>query len=129
MGSSTCYEGLRLKYGGRNIAHLVERANDPLLERCKSELWEALKEVMPPDGVVEEAARLLIRDVRHFETNYPNLVKAKNVASQLVKNVIRVLVLRYPSLRKCNAATPVLEVREMSEQQEDRIKSLRARRV
>ena len=109
LGGKTDYLSLRFQYGGRNISHLVERPGDPLLERCKSELWAALKEVMPPDEVTEEATRLLTREVREFESRYPALVNSTKTKGQIVSNVLRVMQLRYPALRKCDRVTYILE--------------------
>lgn len=100
LGSVTDYEHLGLQYGGRNISHLVQRkAKDRLLERCKSELWEELKEVMPPDWVVEEATRLLTKEVREFEAKYPSLLGSKKLTRQFVNNIVGLLIMRYPLLR------------------------------
>lgn len=92
---------LRLNYGGTNIKHLLERAENPLLERSKSLLWEALKGPALPDGVVEQASRLLIKEVKEFEYRYPGLIRSHKVASQLVENVLDLVVLRYPRLKEC----------------------------
>ena len=100
LGSETDYQGLGLTYGHRNIRHLVERPEDPFLERAKSELWQELKEVMPSDGVVEEAARLLSREVHDFAARYPDLCRAKGLSRQLVENILALMRLRYPALRK-----------------------------
>lgn len=70
LGSQTPYTALKLQFRGRNIAHLVKRPQDPLLERCKSELWQALKEVIPLDHVVEEATKILTKEVRELEYRY-----------------------------------------------------------
>jgi hypothetical protein len=109
LGSHTDYLALKFQYGGRNIAHLVERPGDPLLERCKSELWQALKEVMPTDEVTEEAARLLTKEVREFESRYPALVHSTKTKGQIVRNVLTVMQLRYPALKKCDGVTYVLQ--------------------
>jgi hypothetical protein len=98
LGSVTDYDALRPAYGGRNIAHLVEKPTDPLLERCKSELWQQLKEVMPPDSVVEEATRLLTKEVREFKTRFPALAHSTKAKQQLVDNVLKLLAVRYPTL-------------------------------
>lgn len=100
LGSQTSYTQLGLRYGGRNIKHLVERPRNPLLERCKSDLWEELKEVMPPAGVVEEASLLLTNEVHEFQRRYPSLVSSTKARGQLVENVMKVLRLRYPPLRR-----------------------------
>jgi hypothetical protein len=102
LGSQTDYNHLKLQYGGINIRHWVESktVNDPLLERCKSDLWEALKGPAPPDRIVEEATRLLIKEVKEFEYRYPDLVHSTKVRSQLVKNVLYQIGLRYPFLRR-----------------------------
>jgi len=105
LGGKTDYLALRFQYGGQNISHLVERPSDLLLERCKSELWSALKEVMPPDEVTEDAVRLLTKEVREFESRYPALVNSTKTKGQIVKNVLRVLQLRFPALRKCDGVT------------------------
>jgi hypothetical protein len=49
------------------------------------------------DRVVEEATRLLAKEVSQFRAKYPELVRARGVASQLVSNVIALLKLRYPN--------------------------------
>jgi len=108
LGGKTDYLALRFQYGGQNISHLVERPSDLLLERCKSELWSALKEVMPPDEVTEEAVRLLTKEVREFEARYPALVNSTKTKGQIVKNALRVLQIRYPALRKCDGVTSSL---------------------
>jgi hypothetical protein len=108
LGSQTDYNRLGLRYGGDNIRHLVERVENPLLERARSELWQALKEVMPPDGVVEEANRVLTKDVLEFQARYPSLVRSPKATRQLVDNVLSVLAFRYPALRKCIAVSSVL---------------------
>lgn len=115
LGSATAYEGgkdaqghwrpLKMTYGGSNVRNLVERPDDPLLERAKSQLWQELKEVMPEDGIEEEATRLLVHDVNEYRTKYPRLVRGKNLSQQLVDNVLDLMRLRYPALRKCNTAT------------------------
>jgi hypothetical protein len=91
---------MKLQYGGQNVAHLIERPVNSVLERAKSELWETLKEVMPPDGVVEEATNLLVKEVREFEVKYPDLKRAKGRSHQHVKSILRLMALRYPALRK-----------------------------
>jgi len=88
LGSQTDYSLLKLGYGGRNIRHLVERAKDPFLESCKSLLWEELKSVMPKDEIIEEATRLLIKEVIEFRAKYPLLLNAKDAKKQLVSNVL-----------------------------------------
>ena len=55
---------------------------------------------MPPDLVVEESTRMLVKEVIEFRVRYPGLVRAKGVGNQLVLNVIKRLALRYPALRK-----------------------------
>jgi hypothetical protein len=87
------------------MKHLVEKAEDALLERAKSQLWQELKEVMPPDEIVEEATRLLTKEVREFRLRYPGLVKSKNLSLQLVGIVVDRLALRYPSLRRRRSVT------------------------
>ena len=114
LGSVTPYEGgrdpegnwkpLRMQYGGRNVAHLVESSPDPLLERAKSLLWQELKEIMPSDSVVEESSRLLARELTEFRAKYPGL-NPQGLASQLVKNILSLLALRYPGLRKGDGVT------------------------
>lgn len=108
LGSQTDYNRLGLQYGGKNIKHLVERVENPLLERARSELWQALKEVMPPDGAVEEANRQLTKDVLEFQARYPTLVRSTKAVHQLVNNVLMVLAFRYPALRKCITVSSVL---------------------
>jgi hypothetical protein len=100
LGSQTSYMHLSLSYGGQNVKHLVERPKNSLLERCKSDLWQALKEAMPPAGVVEEASLLLSKEVIEFQRRYPFLVSSTKARKQLVDNVMKVLRLRYPPLRK-----------------------------
>jgi hypothetical protein len=97
LGSSTDYRGLHLQYGARNVQHLAERPQDPLLERCRSLLWEELKSAMLSDGVTEEASRLLVRHVSEFRARFPSLLRAQGLASQLVENVMELLRLRYPN--------------------------------
>jgi hypothetical protein len=109
LGSQTDYQALRFQYGGRNVAHLVERSQNPLLERCKSELWQALKEVMPENSVVEEATRLLTKEVHEFSARYPALVNSPKTKMSIVRNVLTVMKLRYPALRKCDEVTYILE--------------------
>ena len=114
LGSVTPYEGgrdsegswrpLKMQYGGRNVAHLVESSPDPLLERAKSLLWQELKETMPPDSVVEESSRILVLELAEFRAKYPGL-NPQGLASQLVKNVLSLLALRYPGLRKGDGVT------------------------
>ena len=98
---------LSLAYGGQNISHLVHNVEDPLMERAKSRLWEVLKGPMLQDGVVEEATRLLMKDIVEFEHIYPDLVRGHRVADQLVSNSVRRLVLRYPRLKRCVAVSGV----------------------
>jgi hypothetical protein len=93
-----------MQYGGRNVAHLVESSPDPLLERAKSLLWQELKETMPPDSVVEESSRILARELAEFRAKYPGL-NPQGLAPQLVKNVLSLLALRYPGLRKGDGVT------------------------
>jgi hypothetical protein len=105
LGSATAYKGgqdsegnrapMKLQYGGENIRHLVEHADDAFLEAAKSDLWEGLKAAMLGDGVVEEANRLLYREVVEFRSRYPGLVRAKGARAQLVGNVLALLRLRY----------------------------------
>jgi hypothetical protein len=89
LGSQTDYSLLKLQYGAKNIQHLAERVKDPFLESCKSLLWEELKSYMPKDEVVEEATRLLVKEVIEFRVKYPLLVNAKVVKQQLVSNVLK----------------------------------------
>jgi len=100
LGTEVDYNKLGLCYGGNNIAHIVEKASDPLIERCKSDMWGKLKEVMPADGVVDEATKLLTREIAELRQKYPALAKSTKARSQLVVNVLKILSLRYPSLRK-----------------------------
>jgi hypothetical protein len=88
LGSQTDYSLLRFAYGGRNIKHLVERSEDVFLESCKSLLWQELKSYMPQDEVVEEATRLLVKEVIEFRAKYPLLVNAKDAKRQIVSNVV-----------------------------------------
>ncbi len=97
LGSETNYAALHLQYGGRNIAHLVEKARDPFLERCRFELWEELKGPMLRDGVVEEATRLLMKEVLEFRARYPTLTHVRGASRQLVANVVALVKLRYPN--------------------------------
>ena len=97
LGSQTSYLALRFSYGGQNIAHLVERASNSFLERCKSLLWGELKGPMLPDGTVEEANRLLVKEVIDFRARYPMLAKSKRAAEQIVENVMGKVRLRYPA--------------------------------
>jgi hypothetical protein len=116
LGSVTPYQGgrdsegnwrpLKMQYGGRNVQHLVEVTKNSLLERCKSELWERLKEVMPEDSVTEEASRLLAREVLEFQARYPPLARSGNATRALVDNVMKLMTLRYPGLRKGDNVTP-----------------------
>ena len=115
LGSSTDYTSLKLQYGGNNARHLVERVENPLLKRTPNELWQALKEVMPPDRVVDEANRLLTKEVLEFQARYPALVSSTKATRQLVDNVLAILVLRYPALRKCITVSPPFGGRRMSE--------------
>jgi hypothetical protein len=122
LGSATPYQGgrdsegnwrpLKMQYGGRNIAHFVERPTDPLLERCRSLLWEELKGPMFKDGIVEEASRLLTREVSSFRARFPGLLRSKGLADQLVRNVVDLLRLRYPNRFAVSSPTPVLESEE-----------------
>jgi hypothetical protein len=106
LGSATRYTALSLQYGGANLRRLVEKPRDALLERAKSQLWQELKEVMPPDWVVEESTRLLTKEVRGFGMRYPRLLGARNLSSQLVAIVVARLALRYPGLRKRCVTVP-----------------------
>ena len=99
LGSVTAYSRLGLRYGGRNIAHMVEKPRDSLLERSMSMLWEELKAAMPGDMVTDEAARMLSKEVRDFRARYPGLARSRFVANQLVQNVVARLAARYPDLR------------------------------
>jgi hypothetical protein len=56
-------------------------------------LWQELKGYAPKDEVVEEATRLLVKEVIEFRTKYPMLVNAKDVKKQLVDNVLKRLKL------------------------------------
>ena len=100
LGSQTEFTQLGFAYGGRNIAHLVERPQDRFLEQCKSDLWEELKTTMPDDVVAEEGARLLAKEVSEFRTRYPLLASSKRVRQQLVANVFSRMALLHPSLRR-----------------------------
>ena len=100
LGSQTEYGRLGLAYGGRNIAHLVERSQERFLEQCRSDLWEELKATMPDDAVAEEAARLLVKEVSEFRVRYPLLVSSKYLRRQLVENVVLRLALLHPALRR-----------------------------
>lgn len=104
LGTDTDYTKLGLSYGGRNIAHLVETSEDPLLERCKSLLWEILKGAVLSDQIVEEATRLLTKEVKEFEHKYSDLVRSTKLAKQLVKRVLYQVALRYPFMKR-NVAT------------------------
>lgn len=104
LGTDTDYTRLGLSYGGRNIAHLVETSEDPLLERCKSLLWEVLKGATPSDQIVEEATRLLIKEVKEFEHKYSDLIRSTKLTKQLVKRVLCQVALRYPFMKR-NIAT------------------------
>jgi hypothetical protein len=115
LGSSVQYSQLHLQYGGQNISHLVERPQDALLERCRSLLWEELKGPMFRDEIVEEASRLLTREVSEFRSRFPGLVRSKGLADQLVRNVVDLLRLRYPNCFAVSPPTPVLK----SEAQEE----------
>jgi hypothetical protein len=97
LGSLTDYRGLHLLYGARNLSHLIERPQDPLLERCRSLLWSELKGPMFRDEIVEEASRLLMREVSEFRARFPGLLRSKGLADQLVRNVVDLLRLRYPN--------------------------------
>ena len=99
--TGTVVSRLRLNCGGTNIKHLLEKVEDPLLERSKSLLWEALKGPALPDDVVEQASRLLVREMKDFEYRYPGLISGHKVVSQLVQNVLDLVVLRYPKLKGC----------------------------
>lgn len=104
LGTDTDYTRLGLSYGGRNIAHLVETSEDPLLERCKSLLWEVLKGAAPSDQIVDEATRLLTKEVKEYEHKYSDLVRSTKLAKQLVKRVLYQIALRYPFMKR-NIAT------------------------
>lgn len=97
LGSVTDYRGLRFAYGGLNIRHLAERPENALLEKCRSILWQELKGPMLSDGIVEEANQLLSRSVSEFQSRFPNLLRSKGVADQLVENVLDLMRLRYPN--------------------------------
>jgi hypothetical protein len=109
LGSSVQYSQLHLQYGGRNVAHLVERPPDQLLERCRSLLWSELKGPMFEDRIVEEASQLLARHVSEFRARFPALVRSKGLAGQLVRNVVDLLRLRYPSSFGVSPPMRVLE--------------------
>jgi hypothetical protein len=115
LGSSVQYSQLRLQYGGRNVAHLVERPPDPLLERCRSLLWSELKGPMFEDRIVEEASQLLARHVSEFRARFPALVRSRGLANQLVENIMSLLRLRYPNRFAVSPPTPVLESEENTE--------------
>jgi DNA mismatch repair ATPase MutS len=83
---------------------LVETSEDPLLERCKSLLWEILKGAVLSDQIVEEATRLLTKEVKEFEHKYSDLVRSTKLAKQLVKRVLYQVALRYPFMKR-NVAT------------------------
>jgi hypothetical protein len=102
LGSQTDYSLLRFAYGGRNIKHLVERSEDVFLESCKSLLWQELKKYMPKDEVVEEATRLLEKEVVEFRAKYPLLINAKDAKRQIVSNVVERLkmVAKLPNLNQ-----------------------------
>ena len=106
LGSKTNYNGLHFQYGALNVKHLAEHPDDSLLERAKSKLWEELKGPMFEDRVVEEATRLLTKEVSQFRAKYPELVRARGVSSQLVSNVVALLRLRYPN--RFEKASPML---------------------
>lgn len=97
LGSVTNYSALHLQYGALNIKHEVEKPTDPLLERAKSLLWAELKGPMFDDRVVEESTRLLAREVSLFRAKFPNLVRSKGLAQQLVENIVTLLKVRYPN--------------------------------
>jgi hypothetical protein len=108
LGSVTNYQNLKFAYGGKNIRHLAERPENALLERCRSLLWQELKGPMFRDGIVEEANQLLSRSVSEFQSRFPNLLRSKGVADQLVKNVLGLLRFRYPNRFSVSLATPPL---------------------
>jgi hypothetical protein len=39
--------------------------------------------------------------VKEFEYRYPGLIRGHGVATQLVRNVLELVVLRYPKLKEC----------------------------
>jgi hypothetical protein len=61
------------------------------------------------DSIVQEATRLLVREVSRFRARYPALVRSKGLAGQLVRNVVSLLRLRYPN-RFTNESGTILEV-------------------
>lgn len=109
LGSATNYSALHLEYGGLNIKHLAEHPADSLLERGKSELWQELKGPMFEDSIVDEASRLLAKEVSGFRARYPGLVRSKGLANQLVRNVLSLLRLRYPNRFTNESSTVILE--------------------
>ena len=112
LGSVTNYQSLKFAYGGFNIRHLAERPENALLEKGRSLLWQELKGPMFRDGIVEEANQLLSRSVSEFQSRFPNLLRSKGVANQLVENVVELLRLRYPNCFGVSRAMPVLAVEE-----------------
>ncbi len=66
-------------------------------------LCEELKGPTLRDEVVEEANRLLTRDVSMFQARHPGLLKSKGLAADLVRGALEVLKLRYPN---CFAVSP-----------------------
>lgn len=87
---------LNFRYGGNNIKHLVEPSNRSLIERCKSDIWQAFKKYAPADSIVEEANRFLVKEIMEFKHRYPLLIRSTNARAQIVKNVLELVSLRYP---------------------------------
>jgi hypothetical protein len=88
---------LILSYGIANVSHLCGKPDDPFLERCKSMLWAELKNAMLDDGITEEAARLLVKEVSEFRYRYPSLTRARGAADQIVGNLMALVRLRHPN--------------------------------
>ena len=90
LGSSTDYRLLHPSYGHRNVQHLAEQAPDRALERLRSRLWNELEamDLLPSDGEVEAATRMLEAELKEFRASYPQLARAHGLAETLVGRVM-----------------------------------------
>ena len=91
LGTETDYSMLHLKYGAKNIAHLVEHEKDRRFEKIKSMLLEELKRDYPDPEITNLAARILKYEYLKFKVFYPDLLDKTDFGSILIKGVLKEL--------------------------------------
>jgi hypothetical protein len=97
LGSRVDYRSLRPGYGAKNVQHLVERPDDPRIDRLKSRLWQGLKSKMPRDDICEDAVKMLIREYRDA-LRFEGIGHWRGLGDAILRRVWSRLVLLYPEL-------------------------------